>query len=89
MKTIRIIVSGRVQGVFYRDSTERKALDLGLKGYVRNLSSGDVEIVVQGDEASKHALISWCREGPSHASVTEIAHEEFEASEYDDFEVKY
>jgi len=67
---VRIHVSGRVQGVFYRSNTRRRALGLGLKGWVRNLPDGRVEAVVEGEEDQVDRLIQWCRRGPPSAVVT-------------------
>ncbi len=74
---VHIYVSGRVQGVFYRSNTRRKALELGLTGWVRNLPDGRVEAVVEGEEEQVEKLIQWCRRGPPLAVVTglEVARE--------------
>lgn len=72
---IRAIVSGTVQGVFYRASTQNEAKKLGLTGYVRNLSDGSVELEVQGDSADVDTLLDWCRMGPPGAKVTRISSE--------------
>lgn len=69
----RAIVKGRVQGVSYRASTQRQAeLIGGLKGFVRNLDNGDVEILVQGDSEKVKALLEWARRGPPRARVDEL-----------------
>ena len=68
----QIIISGRVQGVFFRDSTRRKAVELGLSGGVRNLHDGRVEVLVSGPENSVQRLIKWLKIGPKHAKVTTI-----------------
>jgi len=72
MKKIRAIVSGRVQGVWYRAHTKEKAVELEVAGYVRNLPDGTVEIVAQGDEERVDALMDWARIGPPMAEVTEL-----------------
>jgi len=64
-----VFISGRVQGVFYRSSTRRTALELGLTGWVRNLPDGRVEAVVEGEEEQVEKLIDWCRRGPPSADV--------------------
>ncbi len=69
MKRIRATVSGRVQGVYYRASTETEARRLGLTGWVRNLSNGDVEFEVEGPEGAVDALIEWAHQGPAMAKV--------------------
>jgi len=69
IRRIEILVRGRVQGVFYRDSTRRKAKDLGLVGAVRNLPDGSVRIVAEGPDAALEALLQWCKVGPPAAEV--------------------
>ena len=76
MAARRIIVSGRVQGVFYRNWTTAEARALGLAGWVRNLRTGDVEILAQGPEEAIEALADRCRHGPSAARVDEVRVEE-------------
>lgn len=70
----RVIVTGRVQGVFFRESTRKKAEELGLSGWVRNLEDGRVEWVAEGSLASVESLIRWCRRGgPLLARVDHVA----------------
>ncbi|HEU0042061.1 MAG TPA: acylphosphatase [Jiangellaceae bacterium] len=69
----RAIVTGRVQGVFYRDSCQQMARRLGVRGSVRNRHDGAVEVVAEGDRDAVGALLAWCREGPPRASVTAVA----------------
>ncbi|MEN9680994.1 MAG: hypothetical protein RLZZ627_887 [Pseudomonadota bacterium] len=69
----RVIVTGRVQGVFFRESTRRKAIELGLCGWVRNLPDLSVEWVAEGNTSAVQALIRWCREGgPMMARVDRV-----------------
>jgi len=68
----QIYISGKVQGVFFRDSTRRKADELKLKGGVRNLRDGRVEVLVAGEEAAVRRLIKWLKIGPKHAKVSTI-----------------
>ena len=74
MKTIRVRVhvTGLVQGVFYRDSTRRRARDLGLSGWVRNALDGSVWLEAQGPETHVEQLVQWCREGPVAARVDDV-----------------
>ena len=67
---VRVVISGRVQGVAFRDSTRRMAERLGLGGWVRNLSDGRVEAVFEGPAADVERAVAWCREGPPGARVT-------------------
>jgi len=68
----RFLVSGRVQGVFYRASTREQAQQLGLTGWVRNCADGSVELVACGEAAVLSELESWLWQGPQYASVTAI-----------------
>ena len=72
MKCAHIFVSGLVQGVFYRANTLKKATELGLLGWVRNLPDARVEILAQGDEPSLNDLIDWCKLGPPSARVDSV-----------------
>ena len=68
----RIRVTGRVQGVFYRQSTREMAEQLGLDGWVRNLPDGSVEGLFEGEEAAVNALVAWSRTGPPAALVERV-----------------
>ncbi len=72
----RVLVSGRVQGVFFRDSCRREAERLGVSGAARNLADGRVEVLASGAEAAVDRLIEWCRQGPPYASVDSVEVEE-------------
>ena len=67
-----VYVSGRVQGVFFRDSTRRTAQALGVAGWVRNLSDGRVEAVFEGPSNQVDKAVEWTRHGPPHADVHDI-----------------
>jgi acylphosphatase len=77
-----VYVSGQVQGVFFRDSTRKKAKQLGLAGWVRNLPDGRVEALFEGPQDRVREIIRWCEEGPSHAEVEDVD-VEFEAPQED------
>lgn len=68
----RVIVSGRVQGVGFRDATVRQARARGVAGWVRNRPDGTVEAVFEGDPEAVAALVSWCEEGPRMALVDRV-----------------
>ncbi|HEC62953.1 MAG TPA: acylphosphatase [Candidatus Acetothermia bacterium] len=72
VKRVRLLVSGRVQGVFFRAHTRDLARRLGLSGYVRNLPDGRVEIVAEGEEKALGELISVAHRGPPLAQVTGV-----------------
>ncbi|HIE36777.1 TPA: acylphosphatase [Candidatus Geothermarchaeota archaeon] len=85
-----IRVYGRVQGVFYRANTRNKARELGLKGYVRNMSDGSVEAVVEGDKDKVEKLLEWMRIGPPMAKVDRVIVEYQEyKGDFKDFTIKY
>ena len=71
-KRLRVIVSGRVQGVFFRAHTEEKARALGLSGWVRNSADGRVETIAAGEPALLQTFLEWCHHGPPAAKVTHI-----------------
>jgi acylphosphatase len=66
------MVSGRVQGVFYRVTCAERARALGLAGWVRNASDGRVEAVIEGPDDAVEAMVAWCREGPPSARVVAV-----------------
>jgi acylphosphatase len=72
LQTISITVSGMVQGVFYRQSTKEKALELGISGLVKNLPDGNVQIVATGTSGQLDQLVQWCKQGPTRAKVTAV-----------------
>jgi acylphosphatase len=72
MKRFHIFVSGRVQGVFFRGNTVRIANNLGVTGWVRNLTDGRVEIVAQGSEEKLKEFIEWIKKGPDDAGVVDL-----------------
>jgi len=65
----RVVVSGRVQGVFFRSSCKDLARRLGVRGWVRNTSAGMVELWAEGAPVVVDELVHWCRDGPGHAEV--------------------
>jgi len=73
MRTVRLTIAGRVQGVGYRFWAERAAATLGIRGWVRNRGDGTVELLATGSEDAVGALIEACRRGPRAAMVTELA----------------
>ena len=90
MKKVRTIVTGRVQGVWYRARTRDQAVGLGVTGFVRNLPDGSVEIVAQGDDKKVDALMDWARQGPPMAEVSGLRISEApEDEKLSTFEVRY
>ena len=83
MRTVKIIVKGRVQGVFFRAGVEKIAKSLGIDGYVKNTDNGDVEVVAQGNENKIKELIDYCKKGSKWSTVEEVEVEDI--SKIDDF----
>ena len=63
-KRVHLVIYGKVQGVWYRASTKEQALKLRLTGWIRNLESGDVEAIFEGEESAIDEIITWCSTGP-------------------------
>ena len=72
MRCVRVRISGRVQGVFFRASCARRADELGLSGWVRNRPDGDLEAVFEGPDEAVEDIVAWCREGPPQARVDRV-----------------
>ena len=86
----RVIVEGRVQGVFFRHHTQEMAFRLGVKGWVKNCRDGRVEAVVEGDQERVDQIVQWCHRGPSEAKVTRVhLNWEIYTGEFDDFSIHY
>ena len=90
MKRLHIFVSGMVQGVFFRQSTTIEAKEFSIKGWVRNLRDGRVELVCEGSEDSLNKMIAWCEKGPKGAFVDSVdtRWEEFKG-EFNNFQIVY
>jgi acylphosphatase len=68
----RVVVDGRVQGVFFRESCLRMAASVGVSGWVRNRNDGRVEAAFEGEREAVERMVAWCRQGPRQADVTNI-----------------
>jgi len=84
----RFLVSGRVQGVFFRAATEATARRLGVTGWVRNLADGSVELVACGAEAKLSELERWLWQGPPRARVEQVQSREAELQSFSDFSIR-
>jgi len=84
-RACRFTISGRVQGVFFRESTRRVAATLGLTGYAINLATGDVEVLACGDTESIGKLGAYLQEGPTMAVVTNVTSEWVEVERREGF----
>jgi len=87
---IKVIVKGRVQGVFYRAHTQRQADRLGVKGYVKNLPDRSVEAVFKGDPQSVSQMVKWCHKGPAASNVEDVlTQNQKDLSNFKNFEIRY
>lgn len=86
-ETISILVKGKVQGVFFRQSAREKATELGLTGEVKNMDDGSVFIIATGLPDQLNALAHWCEEGPSRAKVSNVHVENLPLREFNSFNI--
>jgi len=87
---IHVMISGRVQGVWFRANTKDKAEQLGLNGWVRNTHDGDVEAVFEGEQEQINEMLKWCHQGPPMARVDNVKVEKQPVSdEFNVFSIKY
>lgn len=85
---MRLVIHGKVQGVFFRASTKEKANQLGLKGFARNRQDGAVEVIAEGNEDDLIQLIDWCNTGPDLAKVDSVEQDwQPYVSEFEDFTI--
>jgi len=90
MTRLHLFIRGRVQGVFFRASTQEKARELGVTGFVKNLPDGRVEIVAEGAQPAVDALAQWAESGPPQASVERVERITEEATgEFGEFRVAH
>jgi len=89
MRSIRLLISGRVQGVYFRLFAQKKAKQLGVKGYAKNLADGRVEIIAEADNSSIEQLIKWSYKGRITARVDEVEISEWPIHEqFTTFEIR-
>ena len=88
LKHYSIQVSGKVQGVFFRATTRKAAIELGIAGWVRNEPDGTVQIEAEGSEEQLNQFLEFCRRGPERAIVDNVDYEERPLEDFKSFEVK-
>ncbi len=89
-KTVNVVVSGKVQGVWFRANTKNKAEQLGVTGWVKNSPGGTVEACFEGDEHQVQEMIEWCHRGPPRAKVEKVEVKNQESTRgFDNFSIKY
>lgn len=87
MKTVRLTIKGKVQGVFYRATAKDVADLLGIKGWVKNLPDRNVEIRATAFEENLQKFIDWCKQGPPKAKVDEVIVDELSPEEFKGFRI--
>lgn len=88
MKTVHLLINGKVQGVFFRDSSKKVAEKLNITGWIKNRQDNKVEALVSGEEKDMKAFIDWCKSGPERAEVEEVIVSEKEEISFEKFEIK-
>lgn len=87
MKTLRIKIKGVVQGVFFRKFVKENAEELGVRGYVRNLEDGSIELVIEGKDEKVNELLDRCKKGPKHSEIKYIEVEEIKHQGLEGFKI--
>ena len=87
MKTIKIFITGTVQGVFFRNFLKEQAEKLELKGFARNLDDGKVEVVVEGKDENVNDMVKACKQGLPHSDVKSLTTEEIKHQGFSNFKV--
>lgn len=87
LKTVSIVVTGKVQGVFYRQSTREQALTLGITGEVRNMPDDTVHIIATGLAEQIEKLTEWCKQGPPRAKVNSVFAKELPLQAFEKFTI--
>lgn len=88
MKTYHLLISGKVQGVFYRASAKKEALKIGVNGWIRNTLTGSVEVVITADATSAGAFITWCKSGPKDSDVENVDVTQIDLLKFEGFEIR-
>jgi acylphosphatase len=90
LKTVKIVVTGHVQGVFFRAYAKDLANELGISGWIRNEPGGNVSVTAQGPSVFIDRFIKWCHEGPPTSKIKDVTvKEDTEAELYEGFEIRY
>ena len=88
MRHVELVVEGKVQGVFFRKHTQQIAMQLGIKGFVRNQPDGSVYIIASGSLENIQQLIEWCKIGPRAAVVESVNINDVDEQSFEKFEIK-
>ncbi|GAA0819667.1 acylphosphatase [Colwellia sp. D2M02] len=83
----KVHISGKVQGVYFRSSAQQQAIDYSISGYARNLSNGDVEVLLCGEQSNIDNMLAWLAHGPEQAEVDSIDYEQVARQEHHFFSI--
>jgi acylphosphatase len=87
METVHLLISGKVQGVFFRDSSKKVAQQLNITGWIKNRKDEKVEAMISGNEKDVKAFVDWCKSGPDRAEVEEVIVSKKEQAHFRRFEI--
>jgi acylphosphatase len=88
MQTVRLLISGKVQGVFFRETARKLAEKLNIKGWIENRADEKVEAMITGEEKDVNDFIKWCKTGPERAAVKEVMVSKQPETTFGNFEVR-
>lgn len=87
MKTLRVKITGLVQGVFFRKYIKEEAQKLDLKGHVRNLETGEVEVILEGKDEDVDIMVLCCKKGPANSNIKSVDLQEMNHIGFDEFKI--
>ena len=87
METMHLIITGKVQGVFYRASAKKKAAEFSIRGWIKNTTEGNVEVMITGNKQQVENFVLWCKSGPDKAKVDNVHVSRHEFEEFDSFRI--
>ncbi len=87
MKTVKVLIMGNVQGIFFRKYIDDEAKKIGIKGFVRNLDDGSVEVVIEGENKKVDDMVKVCKIGPTYAKIREVKVQDMPHQGFDSFKV--
>jgi acylphosphatase len=87
MQTLHLLITGKVQGVFFRAKAKEEAVKYGIRGWIKNTHDNHVEALITGEPDLLDLFIEWCKRGPEKARVKEVLVSKHPEKEFDDFEI--
>lgn len=87
MQTVHLLISGKVQGVFYRATAKKIAEELKIKGWIKNIPNKKVEAIIFGEPSQVNEFIKWCKQGPAGADVDDVSISDLPETDFYDFKI--